>query len=177
MSDQAQAGEIAPCPDEHRASFVTQMRMVPGPVAIICAANGGKRSGLAATAWNSLCADPPMLLVCVNKTASAHDIIAEANAFSLNLLPTTATETVSIFSAQRGLSGADRFLKGQWTDGALGQPLLEEAVVAFECKLEASHAYGTHTIYIGKVNDVRGKDGESPMIYLNGEFCRAEPLA
>ena len=63
------------------------MRAVPGAVALIASKAEGQRSGLAATAWNSLCADPPMLLACVNRNASAYPLIARSRAFSVNLLP------------------------------------------------------------------------------------------
>ena len=72
--------------DELRAMFVGQMRRVPGAVAIVATAADGDRTGLAATAWNSLCADPPMLIACINRNASAHPMIHRAGAFSVNLL-------------------------------------------------------------------------------------------
>ena len=163
-------------PPDHRASFVQQMRAVPGAVAIICTAANGHRTGLAATAWNSLCADPPMLLVCVNRNASAHALIREAEAFSVNLLSTADAETVGIFSGQCGLAGGDRFVRGEWDQGVSGQPLFNRAVAAFECVLEAAHSYGTHDIFIGKVNHIRSGSAGSPLIFLNGTFCQPMPL-
>ncbi|WP_313804633.1 flavin reductase family protein [Sphingobium sp.] len=149
------------------------MRRVPGAVAIIATQADGARSGLVATAWTSLCADPPMLLVCVNRSASAHPLILRAGAFSLNLLDETETETVAIFSAQRGLDGDARFLPGCWSPSAQGQPLLRSAVAAFECRLHETHDYGTHTILIGHVEDMRSREDAHPMLYLDGRFARA----
>lgn len=161
------------CPETHRANFVEQMRSVPGAVALICSAASGKRTGMAATAWSSLCADPPMLLVCVNRNASVHAMIERSRKFSVNLLATDDVETVAIFSGQRDLAGEARFSQSSWGTGPAGQPLLSNSVTAFECELEASHSYGTHDIFIGKVQHTRRGVGELPLIYLDG--CYWEP--
>jgi flavin reductase (DIM6/NTAB) family NADH-FMN oxidoreductase RutF len=159
--------------DELRTTFVGQMRLVPGAVAIVASAIEGERTGLAATAWNSLCADPPMLVVCINRSASAHPLIQRARAFSVNLLAADQVETVAIFSKQRGLEGAARFAPGRWIDGPKGQPMLEDAVAAFECELVDAHDYGTHTILIGRVGGMRSRSDSEAMVYLDGCFASA----
>lgn len=170
MTDQSQA-EAA-----HRAAFLEQMRRVPGAVAVISAAQGASRGGLVATAWSSLCADPPMLLVCVNQSASAHDLIVSAGSFGLSLLSVDDAEVVGHFSGKGGLAGADRFVAGLWSDGPLGQPLLNNAIVTFECTIEACHRYGTHTILIGRVEEMRRRDGAQAMLYLDGKFTTTIPV-
>lgn len=163
--------------DTHRADFLLTMRAVPGPVAIVAAADGEDRTGMAATAWTSLCADPPMVLVCVNKSASVHDLIHRTRAFSLNVVGVHDQETVAIFSARTGLQGRDRFLEGRWRSGPAGQPLLEGAKAEFECDLVADHIYGTHSIFIGLVRGSRRDDGVEALLYLDGHFARAGELA
>lgn len=158
---------------ERRGAFLRSMRAVPGPIAIIASKADGQRSGLAATAWNSLCADPPMLLVCVNRTASAYPLISASRAFSVNLLPRGSDELVAIFSKQRGLEGDARFVDGDWGDGPAGMPMLKRAVVSFECELDGTHDYGTHTILIGRVGEVRASDEQEALLYVDGCFASA----
>lgn len=162
--------------DSLKRQFVGQMRLVPGAVAIIACAFEGDRTGLAATAWNSLCADPPMLLACINRNASAHALIDRAGAFSVNLLPAHHAETVAIFSAQRGLDGAARFQTDAWSDGPMGQPMFDEAIASFECTLADRHDYATHSILIGKVGDMRSRSDANAMLYLDGQFATAVPM-
>lgn len=177
MADQAVSLQADCSPEDHRANFVAQMRVVPGPVALICSANGDERTGMAATAWNSLCAEPPMLLVCVNRNASANEMIVSSRLFSVNLLSKNDVETVAIFSAQRGLTGAARFLNGQWDEGELGQPIFKGAVAVFECELEAKHSHGTHDIFIGRVLHMTKTAGSEPLLYMNGGYYMPAPLA
>lgn len=162
---------------ELRAGFVKAMRAVPGAVAIVATDMGGDRRGLAATAWTSLTADPPMLLVCVNRTASAHPFIVNRGAFSINLLTARASETVATFSGQRGLSGEARFASGAWSVGPGGQPLFDDALAAFECELADQHEYGTHTILIGRVTHVASADTGLALLYANGAYACAGPLS
>lgn len=127
-----------------RAAFLEQMRQVPGAVAVISSANGENAGGLVATAWSSLCADPPMLLACVNRSASAHDLIVRNGAFGLSLLSASNRNVVGQFSGKEALRGKDRFIEGLWSDRPLGQPLLKGATASSECTIEtafARHAY------------------------------------
>lgn len=156
-----------------RKRFVEQMRRVPGAVAIIAVSVGDNRTGLAATAWTSLTADPPTILACVNREASASALILDARKFSLNLLPSDETETCAIFSAQRHLSGSERFVHEGWSDGPLGQPLLATAIVSFECELIASHDHGTHSILVGRVGAMQGKNKKKALLYLDGQYATA----
>ncbi|WP_242140528.1 flavin reductase family protein [Sphingomonas sp. TREG-RG-20F-R18-01] len=156
-----------------RPAFLDAMRLVPGAVAIIATAYEGMRGGLAATAWSSLSADPPTMLACVNRNASAHDLIGRAGAFSINLLDADHIETAAIFSAQRGLSGTDRFLPDQWEAGAGGQPLFRKAVAAFECRLNDMHDTGSHSLLIGQVLEVRARPEGRPLLYREGTYAYA----
>jgi flavin reductase len=157
---------------EFRAQFLNRMREVPGAVAIIATAHEGVRGGLAATAWCSLSADPPTMLVCVNRSASAHDAIVASRLFSINQLATAHEEVIAIFSNQRGLQGADRFLPDQWQDGSRGAPLLQQAVTAYECAVVGRLVYETHSLFIGQVVDmlVPGEAAD-PAAFFKGALC------
>ncbi|MBC2670574.1 flavin reductase family protein [Novosphingobium piscinae] len=167
----AQAADAA-----QRAAFLEQMRQVPGAVAVISAATGEEAGGLVATAWSSLCADPPMLLACVNRTTSAHDLILRAGAFGLSLLSADDQHVVGHFSGKNALTGKDRFVEALWSAGPEGQPLLDSATVSFECTIETTHSHGTHTILIGRVGEMRRKAGASALLYLDGKYAMAGPV-
>lgn len=160
-----------------RSAFLDAMRYVPGAVAVIATAASGERRGLAATAWCSLSADPPTLLVCINRGASAHPFVLAARAFSVNLLSPTQTEIVAIFSAQRALDGDARFAGDCWTTGVLGQPLFRGAPVSFECRLIDAHDHGSHTVMIGRVVGVESSGRDSALMYVGGAYAVADLLA
>ncbi len=152
-----------------RTAFIQQMRKVPGAMAVIATGTGDQRRGLVATAWCSLSADPPSLIVAVNKSASAHDLILENGRFSVNQLRSDHGEIVAIFSNQRGLQGHERFASDHWRDGNSDVPVLLSAITAFECRIAMSHGFGSHTIFVGEVTDLWEEDCASePGVYCNG---------
>ena len=157
-----------------RQSFLIGMRAVPGAVAIIATSNGDERLGLVATAWTSLSADPPTMLACINRSATAYNDIIYNRAFSINLLDVAQDENVAIFSAKRGLNRGERFLEGCWTTGPDGQPWLKDAAVSFECSLENFYEHGTHTVLIGRVGSVQVDLRREAMLYADGAIARAQ---
>src|SRR4030088_3115701 len=52
--------------------FRTGMRSLAGAVSIITSAQAGHRYGMTATAVCSASAEPPTVLICVNKLATTH---------------------------------------------------------------------------------------------------------
>jgi len=58
-------------------------------VCVITTAIDQQRYGLTATAVSSVCAQPPRLLACVNKSSFTHANIAKAGCFCVNVLSET----------------------------------------------------------------------------------------
>jgi flavin reductase (DIM6/NTAB) family NADH-FMN oxidoreductase RutF len=77
-------------------------------VCVITSVHEGKRYGLTATAMSSVCADPPRLLVCVNKSGVSHDMIAASGAFCVNVLAEQQVQTAKAFAGMMG-KDFDRF--------------------------------------------------------------------
>jgi flavin reductase (DIM6/NTAB) family NADH-FMN oxidoreductase RutF len=64
-----------PTDAEELATFKQAMRHLIGGVSVITAGSGEVRTGLTATSAISLSLDPPTMLICVNREASAWPII------------------------------------------------------------------------------------------------------
>ena len=154
-------------------SYKLAMRQVASPVTIIAARRGEQRNGLTATAVCSASADPPILVVCVNRSASAHDLIAESGAFSVNFLTVEQTGVARLFSTSK-LSPEARFEGGVWREGVTGAPLLEGALSAFECEIVQTQSFDSHTVFFGRVCAVESQGG-GPLLYNDGFFRRLEP--
>ena len=152
------------------AVFRRCLREVPGAVAVITTGVAGARTGLTATAVCSLSDTPPMLLACVNGSASAHPVIRDTGQFTVNILADRHLDVAGHFAGQHGTEGEERFADPDWAQLAGGGSVLASAVASFDCVLEAEHHYGTHSIFIGRVQAAQARSGLSPMIYLDGRF-------
>lgn len=153
-----------------QAAFRGAMRLVPGAVAIIATGEAGARSGMTATAVCSLSDSPPMLLVCVNASASSHPVIRARGHFAVNLLAEDQSAIAARFAGAGGVKGEDRFHLGDWTTLETGAPMLRDAMAGFDCDLVAEHVHATHSIFVGAVRGIATRADAPPLLYLAGDF-------
>jgi len=150
--------------------FKLGMRLLAGAVNIITSAHGGRRYGMTATAVCSVTADPPTVLVCINKLATTHGIVAKSKVFCVNLLRADDWELSTTFSG--AASGEGRFKSRDWTRLATGAPVLIDALVSFDCRVVKKVMHGTHGIFLGQVEQVLiGKPGK-PLLYSEGQYAK-----
>ena len=151
--------------------FKQAMRQCAGAVALVTVGTEpGKRTGLTVTSACSLSDNPPSLIVCVNRNASAHARIREDGAFAVNFLHEDHALLALTFSGQKGVNGDDRFAFGQWTRGVTGTPVLQDAVAAFDCVLAQEFETTTHSIFVGEVRAVSHSAEARPLVYLRSGF-------
>ncbi len=159
------------------AAFKKGMRHLAASVTLITTHHAKQRGGLTATAVCSVSADPPQLLVCVNKSASAHDPIGHAGFFCVNVLSPLHRKIAERFAGMDGVEGDERFNDmGEWTTLSTGAPVLKGCPVSFDCKLAAELSAGTHTIYIGQIVDVALDPTAHALLYADGVFVHGEAL-
>jgi flavin reductase (DIM6/NTAB) family NADH-FMN oxidoreductase RutF len=149
-----------------RDTFRACMRQVPGAVSVITTLHEGARSGLTATAVCSVSADPPQMLVCVNRSSSAHALIAAAGRFGVSFLAHDQQHVSDAFSA----SLDNRFDSGDWTFLGSGIPILRGAAASFDCVVVQMVEAGTHTIFIGAIVAAVSQDTPN-LVYKAGAYA------
>jgi flavin reductase ActVB len=120
--------------------------------------------GFTVSAFSSVSVEPPLVLVCVAKTASAYTAITAVARYGISVLEASQSWIASQFARQ----GVDRFGGVALRAGA-GVPLVEGALAQLECERHAAHDAGDHTILIGAVVDVRHGQGE-PLVHYARTF-------
>ena len=137
---------------------------------IVAARSSAGPAGLLGLSATHLCADPPTMMVSIDKRTSALATILEAGHFAINYLPKSAAALADIFSGKSDLKGAARFEMTAWTTLATGAPVLENAVGAIDCKLvETIERYGT-VLVLGRVVAVKHDPVASPLIHFRGGY-------
>jgi len=157
---------------ERVALFKAGMRKLASGVALITSADDEHRAGLVATAVNSVSMDPPTLLVCVNQSASAHDVIDRSGIVSVNLLSAADVELCDVFGCSTRRD--ERFKVGEWNTTVFGAPRLLTALAVFDCEVVHKITHGTHTIFLGEVHDVHVADANEvePLLYMDRAFMQ-----
>ena len=157
--------------DEIKDGFRHAMRRLATTIALVTAGEGDNWTGMAATAVMSVCAEPPTLLVAVNRTASIHPILSESSHFCVNLLADRHKDLVGIFSGQK--KGLVRFETGGWVAHDNGLPILSDALASLMCRITERIDVHTHTLFLGEVEYVVNHDEISPLVWVDGTFANA----
>jgi flavin reductase (DIM6/NTAB) family NADH-FMN oxidoreductase RutF len=158
-------------------AFKTGMRHLAASVCLITTRHGAERGGLTATAVCSVSADPPQLLVCVNREASAHPLIVASRIFAVNVLAPCHRQIAERFAGMDGVEGDARFVDlGDWRSMATGAPVLAGCPVTFDCRVVNTTVAGTHTIVIGEIVDVSLDSANMPLLYAEGAFMPGDLL-
>ena len=155
-------------PDELPAQFRAAMRRLAASVSIVVAKGDEGPVGIAATSITSLTADPPAVLVCINRTTSLHALLVPTAPLSINLLARSQKDVSTAFGG--GTPKEERFRVGSWIEGSNGLPQLEGAQANLDCVIDAMLAYGTHSIVIARVLSAKVSDGVDPLIYQDGGY-------
>ncbi len=155
--------------------FTSALALAANGVSIVTTDGTHGKAGLTVSSMCSVCAEPALILACVN---ASNEFCGKADAngqFAVNLLSTEHTEISAVFAGLSQDADTDRFLHGQWQTLETGSPVLSNALVSLDCKLVSATTHGTHRIYIGEVLAVISNDA-APLIYTNRQYANAVPL-
>lgn len=154
--------------------FKSGMRRFASGVSLITTIADGKRHGLVATAVSSVTGEPPSLLVCVNKTASAHAHINAVGVFCVNVLADAHEDIAARFSSS--LDRDKRFEYGEWQTLSTGAPALVGSLVSFDCEVRQVVPYQSHTIFVAEIVALELWSNEiNPLVYLDGKYRLIAP--
>jgi flavin reductase len=152
------------------AAFKEAMRRVASTVHVISICVDGKPMGITATAVSAISMNPPSLLICINQTASVHPSIQDVSHFSVNVLHRDQADIAAMFADRTRQD--QRFLRG-WENDCVRPPRLMDAQAAILCRRTDHHQFGTHSIFIGVVEEVFTRPEIDPLVYLDGRYVSA----
>lgn len=153
-----------------RAEFIHAMRRVAGTVAIVTTAGHAGRHGATVSAFCSVSADPPSLLVCLHDDSRIARMILANRRFCINVLPQNFEAVADRFAGRQDHLVEDRF------DGIACSidrdccPAIQHAI-ACQCEMASEALSGSHRVVIGNVVQVDG-DIDRPLTYLDGAYRR-----
>jgi len=140
-----------------------------GVTAVTTKDANGKLLGITVSAFCSVSLSPPMVLICIEKTAGCHYAFEESNVFVVNILREGEAETSEVFASVID----NKFEEIEYSLGIDGVPILTNALATLECRVKFSYHGGDHSIFVGEVENVSVDDG-SPLMYFRGNYGRFE---
>ena len=129
--------------------------------------DAGNPFGLTANAVTSVSLVPPLLLVCVDRTAESHVHFFTSKVFVVNIL----CEEQEQLSRRFAVSGGDKFTDVACHPGRLGAPVLDGTLGHLECRIVETHEAGDHVIHVGEVEHAETRGGR-PLLFFQGKYER-----
>jgi len=147
--------------------FRQVMRQLAGSVAVITTEGQGALHGFTATAVCSVCAEPPTILIVVNRSTRTHPHIDKKGAFAVNILSEDQVDVATHFAGKN----PEQFATVSHAVTPSGAPVIDGAAAFIECHVTQRVDVGTHTIFIGRVVGAGAQPG-APLIYHNASYAR-----
>lgn len=140
-------------------------RFASGVTVVTTRAADGHLHGLTVSAFCSVSLDPPLILVCIQKTTGSYHAFQESKAFVVNVLSDLQKDISNHFASHL----EDKFQSVDYEAGIENIPVLKECLVNLECRLANSYDGGDHTIFVGEIQKAHIGDG-NPLTYFHGSY-------
>lgn len=156
-----------------RGDFLTAMRAVANSVTVVTTDGKAGRHGGTVSAFCSVSADPPTVLVCLHGDSRIADTVAENGHFCVNVLATSNQQASDRFAGRHDDTVSDRFegielQSGVDASAEHNAPMLAGST-AFFCQIKDTVTSGTHRIFIGRVVSVVAGEPD-PLLYFDGAY-------
>ncbi len=149
--------------------FKQVMRHWASTVTIVTTRADDTIYGLTATAFAPLNAEPPEVLVCINKRTRTHPLIEQGSVFCVNFLVPELKPLSERFAGRR--PDEERFANVRFRSEATGAPVLSDALAYLDCRVVRALDAGEHTIFIGRVEAAEVLRPEhAPLLYFHGHY-------
>ncbi len=157
-------------------AFKQVMGRWPSGVTVVTTVLDGTPFGMTASSFSSVSLDPPLISVCVAKSAFSHDKIADAGVFGVNILGADQVDHGKRFAGMLGVD--DRFAGVTVETAETGCALLPGAVGWVDCTMWQAVDAGDHSIFIGEVKAAKVNPATAPLLYHSrswGKFADMLP--
>ena len=152
--------------EQHRTAFISAMRGVGASVTVVATNGKAGRRGATVSAFCSVSADPPTILVCLNGSSGIADAVAENRLFNVNILRSDQKVIAQRFAGHDEGHVTDRFHKIDCEASDI--PEITGSMVLC-CETQSLVSSTSHIIVIAHVYAVKHPH-LAPLAYLNGDF-------
>jgi flavin reductase (DIM6/NTAB) family NADH-FMN oxidoreductase RutF len=155
------------------ATFTAAMRELASGVVLVTSLVEGRAWGMTVTAFASVSADPPTVLVSLGSmTASARSIEA-GGSFGVSLLGQQHRAAARRGSRPGGPKFLEPFGARAPVDG--GSPVLPGALAHLDCEVVDRVRVADHTVFFGRVREVEVSPGGRPLVYAGRAYRALAP--
>lgn len=150
-------------------AFRNGMALLSGSVNVITTNGPQGFAGITATAVCSVTDQPPTLLTCINRSSYAYPIFSGNGVLCVNVLSAEQQAVAGVFS-DRNITMQDRLSRIASSVLATGSPLIDGALVSFDCRIVLRQEAGSHGIFLCEVENVRQAESGAGLVYFRRNY-------
>jgi len=130
--------------------------------------------GMTVTAFTSVSANPPTVLVSLGSEATSTHAIAKERRFGISILATEQLAVAHRCSAPGTTKFLERFIEHDHQHSA--SPVVAEALAHLDCELSEAVRIADHTVLVGRVRHAYASPSGTPLLYFRRAY-RALPTS
>ena len=158
-------------------AFRNAMCRLGAAVNVLTTDGEGGLAGLTASAVCSVTDGPPTLLACINANARQYERYIRNGVLCINVLHGSQEDVSRRFSGAEALSIEERFALTPWITLATGAPVLEDALLSFDCRISSVSRVGTHGVFYCQVEQIRDSGQQESLLYFDRQYHRLTAAA
>lgn len=140
-------------------------RFASGVTVVTTKDAAGKTFGITVSAFCSVSLEPPLVLICIEKTTGSHHAFEQSGRFTVNILAEAQSQLSDHFASLLD----DKFSSIDHAVDEHGIPLLTSSLATLQCSLFKSLDGGDHSIFLGLVEHVSVRDA-GPLVYFKSNY-------
>lgn len=140
-------------------------KFVTGVTVVTAVDSNGHPRGLAVSAYMPISLDPPLVVLCVQKTSSTYASLFEAEHLGVNIISNIQRDVVGKFASK----APDKFADLDWHPAPAGSPLINGSSASIEAEIKERFRAKTHVVIIARVKHLEIAP-LNPLVYKAGKF-------
>jgi flavin reductase (DIM6/NTAB) family NADH-FMN oxidoreductase RutF len=141
-------------------------RFATGVCLITVVDEQGNARAMTANSFSSVSLEPPLVLWSLQNSSEVYSTFATPRYFAINVLAVDQEEHSNRYAKK----GDHLIAPEHFSIGRSGTPIIADALVSFECELEATHEGGDHLIIVGRVLAMKQRDDGDPLLFYCGGY-------
>jgi flavin reductase ActVB len=137
-------------------------------VAVVTCELDGRPWGMTVTAFASVSADPPTVLVSIDSDATAADALTASGRFGVSILAEDQLDVARHGAAPGKSKFLEAFVDPDHTDDA--SPMVTGALAHLDCEVERAVRVADHTVFFARVRAAHATRSGMPLVYHSRDY-------
>ncbi|PWJ76347.1 flavin reductase (DIM6/NTAB) family NADH-FMN oxidoreductase RutF [Pseudaminobacter salicylatoxidans] len=120
--------------------------------------------GMTANAFMSVSLDPPLITISLDRKSKMLEKVRSSKRYAVNVLSQHMKPLAMHFAGRHDPALTEVFSVRD------GLPVIPNALAVFLTDVEQEVEVGDHTLFIGRVTDIRRDNGNQPLLFSGGKF-------